>query len=294
MLALDLWPRLTVEDFPQPDPNLVQALVVRFPDPEVREARAVQINSAQTGSPAAMVGEGVTFADLPRDVPSSLRARWSLPAQRLDLTTLARKLAEDGGPKLEVSEYARRRKVWVCSSSGTRYDVLSALADLWGWQLSLSHDGFYLGRPRLAPATDALDLHRKLRAAFPPALWHTLHLFYHEGARAWYSRHMHRIWDGAQKVGGRGWKKVELSQLDADSQDCLAFGIAFLGSADWFKINGDRVTAYPWLVHPELGVLKLSGPIEAGKHPLLSFEATDDAGKPWMWGYYVGTSSLAK
>jgi hypothetical protein len=294
-LCFTQWERATLEDiasksFPR------RFLIVTFADPAGVEGKdGIAIQTPGLGPPVNVRGrqprsEGVELPPAGEKPPARLRARWPLPVQQMDLETLAQKLREDGGPKLEIPTYARARTVWIVSNGGTRAEVLAALADLWGWELSPTRSGYALGRPRLAPARDAADLRLKLRRAVPPALRHMIVALLGESANERWARQMSLLVEGAHRVAGREWKRFPVTQLDEVSQRRLANEAALRTFGSWYSSYGVQAQPDVWLTNPERGIFKLSGPLGPGRHPRILFLVKDDRGMETGWGWSVGTA----
>ncbi|HEU4753384.1 MAG TPA: hypothetical protein VFU47_09780, partial [Armatimonadota bacterium] len=223
--------------------------------------------------------------------PAALRPAWKLPAAELDLATLARKLAAEGGPKLEYPAYAAHRRFWVYSREATRGEVLEALGLLWGWELTPRGERFLFGRPHPRPANGPMDLEARLLAGLPPATRHMLDAT-RERAFDRMGRQLELVFQEAGRKFGPDWKQVEVSRLSPENQQRLA-NIALVACLSrWYSspFRGKEIPA--WITHPERGVLHLSGPITPTTHPMLTFEATDDNGRRWVWGWAVGTGEV--
>jgi hypothetical protein len=243
--------------------------------------------------------DGREILDPEPPAPEDLRKAWDLDVQRVELGGLADRLQADGGPHLSVPAYARKRTLWVYSKGGSRAEVLSGLALLYGWKLTPARDGYALGRPQLKPARNREELHAALLAAVPPALFHPTATYY-RGATDRILRQMTLVFDNADRVAGKDWAKVEVAKLEPVNQQRLANCIAMTQLLLWYTNHGRLRAAPTWLVHPEQGVLTLTEPIRADNHPLLKFSVVREvAGPPHQkfeegWGWYVNTSTLRK
>ncbi|HEU4753892.1 MAG TPA: hypothetical protein VFU47_12360 [Armatimonadota bacterium] len=135
---------------------------------------------------------------------------------------------------------------------------------------------------------DALDLHRKLRKALPPALFHLLHARC-EAAMAWERKQLDGILADAERAAGADWTDFRVAQLPAKSQRTLALIGLEAQVLPWFQTRGRRESPPAWLAHPEKGYFTLGGPIGRDQHPLLLFRARpEDGGLGWGWS--VGTA----
>ncbi len=246
-----------------------------------------------TRNPRPPRAEGVELPPPPR-LPADLRVPWPLPLQRLDLAAFARKLRESGGPVLEVPEYARQRTFWIYAQRGTRGEALQALADLWGWEWRAVKGGYRLDRPRAERPRDLLDLHRRLQRAVPPALVHQLRGAIEERALARWAADADAITRNAAAVAGAEWKEIRVAQLSPETRHRLAEFIVRTSLHLWFQSgHGAKPEPPAWFLAPERGVLKLSGPLGPGRHPLLSLEVPVGPGRVEMWGWQVNTSVIS-
>jgi hypothetical protein len=167
--------------------------------------------------------------------------------------------------------------------------VLSALADLWGWEVGPNSkgDGYRLGRGRFPAPTDAADLHRKLRACIPPAIRNS----FHENPDELTEREqalMKPVFQDAERVAGREWKEVPVARLEADNQQRLAIRVAVTQFQPWHNKRGRHQEPPAWITQPERCVFTLNGEILPGTHPLIYFDSGGGGG----WGWKVGTDTL--
>jgi hypothetical protein len=200
--ALAAWERAQLVDVMQLGEPRVQ-LAVKYPDPEQPDGVGAVIQSVPRFNlrPRNVISETLNLAVPSVPPPRALRSTWALPAQQLTLAALAKKMQDEGAIKLKVPEYAIGREFWIASRRGTRSEVLSALCDLWGWELTASGDGYRIGRGRFQAAKDPIDLQRKLRAAVPPPLWHMIRAL-DEGANDRLARDMEALLQDAARKGG--------------------------------------------------------------------------------------------
>jgi hypothetical protein len=295
-LCLTQWDRAAFRDLASSDSPKRRDLAVMFPDPQgIRGEDLIALHGPGLGPPANVRGrqpraEGLELPPAGEKPPARLRARWPLPVQQMDLESLAQKLREEGGPKLEFPAYARARTFWIVSSGGTRAEVLSALADLWGWELSPTRSGFALGRPQFSPAKGIADLQFKLRRAVPPALRHMIVARLVESSTERSMRQMSLLVQAVDRVAGREWKRFPVTQLDEESQRRLANQAALHAIGFWYTSHGEREQPKVWLTNPERGIFKLSGPLGPDQHPTILFLVKDDRGMETGWGWAVGTA----
>jgi len=293
-LLMGSWRELSMEEFLSPGGRLTQT-IYRFPDPAASQGRdAVQINIARADRRVPRVSQPEVETRPPvESQPDGLRTVWRLPLAQTDLASVAKRWAEAGGPPLQIPDYAKKRRLWI-ASNGTRGEVLGALADLWGWSVSRTRDGFRLGRPRLAPARDPFDLHRKLRAAVPPALVHMVGPPSQAGTDR-PSVQMESVFAAAERVAGPDWKHVNVNRLDQESQDRLANQLVRSQIRKWWGTRSPADGPNPAFVSLERGVLALNGPLGPGLHPTLTFWALDAKGRrDGRWGFAVGTHQTIK
>jgi hypothetical protein len=276
-------------------------LTLNFPDPAMSDGKggcAIYLPITGTRSVPSQ-GDGREVLDPLPLAPKDLRPLWNLELQRVDLGALADRFQADGGPKLEVPAYARKRALWICSRGGSRAEVLSALELLWGWKLSPSKDGYSLARPQFAPARNVEELHARLLAAVPPSLFHPTATYF-RGATDRITHQMELVFAEADRIAGKDWLHVQPAKLSELNQQRLANCIAMSQLQLWYTNHGKLTKPPAWLVHPEQGVFTLQEPIRQDNHPLLKFSVRRELGGPahdWVeeaWGWYVNTSSLKK
>jgi len=268
-------------------------ITMRYPDPLGDDGRT---DGVDPGNPSPMrgytpVAEGLELAPAGR-APRSLQAPWPLTARRLRLRELPAALRAAGGPSLTTPTYAGEREV-VIASAGSRFEVLTALADLWGWELRTEGQGFALGRARLPAARNPVELHTRLMQAVPPPVWHNM-ISLRQHARNRWSRQMELVLDNVERLHGKGWKSFRPADLTPENQQRLANVVFMRQVANWWGIAGPLDRPHPWIATPERGVLRLGGPLGPGQHPMLKFEVTDENGQTWMWGWVVGSSTLGR
>jgi hypothetical protein len=131
-----------------------------------------------------------------------------------------------------------------------------------------------------------VELHLKMRQALPPGLRHQL-----EAMRLLASNRFGRQWQlvfpSAEKIAGPEWKTVRVAELDQTAQVRVANLAALCGLSPWWQSNfGHPDQLPPWLLGPERGTLRLSGPIGRGT---LYFDMPTADGKMTAWA--VGTSA---
>jgi hypothetical protein len=265
-----------------------------YPDPQGDDGR---VDGVDPGNPIANlrgytpVAEG--FELHPADkAPRSLQAPWPVAARRFRLREIAGVLKAEGGPRLTTPAYAGDREVLI-ASLGSRFEVLTALADLWGWELRPEGEGFALGRPRFAAARSAVELHARLMQAVPPPIWHNM-IAIRRHTRSRWGRQMALVLDDVERVHGKSWKSFRPTDLTPEAQQRLANVVFMRQVSHWWSSAGPRDRPPPWIVTPERGVLRLGGPLGPGLHPMLRFEVTDDNGQTWMWGWAVGTAKIGR
>src|SRR5205823_2695812 len=132
--CMTIWPRVSVRDA-KPHGTHSQ-LGIEFADPAGEAGRggmSFAMLPALSRRPLVKRGEGSEVAPPERDLTTSLRRPWRFAAEEVDLKTLVEQLRAAGGPKVDIPEYARGRRV-VVASSGTEGDVLGALCLLWRWE----------------------------------------------------------------------------------------------------------------------------------------------------------------
>jgi hypothetical protein len=225
---------------------------------------------------------------------SSLAAIWTLPLERLTLRALVERLAAEGGPEISFPEYAAERTLWVGSRESSRHAVLTAVADLWGWQLEQRQGRWRLGRPRAGPVRDPLELREELLRALPPRLRFEYRAV-DQGATDRWGRQAQLVIEEAERVAGGDWEDVRISRLSLEGQQRLANIVAWrllaVPPSYWFD---DRKRVPAWVARPAEGVLHLSGEIGPGLHPVLSFRFETGEGKVEFWGWTVGSSSIVR
>ncbi|MBI3909633.1 MAG: hypothetical protein HY320_01710, partial [Armatimonadetes bacterium] len=96
--------------------------------------------------------------------------------------------------------------------------LLAALEDLYGWTVEQeSGRRWLLDRPRLSPARDARDLHRKVAAALPPSLRLMFRAHHRppEGFVNWWSRHHRRLMGDVHRARKPGWTRFPVAEMSA-------------------------------------------------------------------------------
>ena len=293
-LCLGNWERVRVEFGQSKVGN--RWLSCRFPDREADTG----VNGVMVRIPGAMRrtsyprSEGLELPVLAERATRGLRPVWKLPPQEMDLASLAVALRKAGGPRLETPEYAAARKFWVCSVGATRRDVLTAVADMWGWELTLTRKGYRLARPRLRLAKGAVELHQRMRQAVPPAIWHSVVAVqrYHDTAR--WGRQMDLLLADAERVAGKNWRRLSPAKLSDENQRRLANLVLRGQVGAWYFGGGGRRGPRPYIVAPQQAVLHLSGPLGPDEHPLLKLLVPIGENTVAGWGWAVGTNTLRK
>lgn len=295
-LCLREWSAANAKEVPNQYGRRSQVAVF-FPDVTHADRQdAVDVIFPQKGIGVRPRSSRAESAELPVTAvkpPAALRESWTLTAEELDLAGFAKRFAENGGPEITFPDYAKGRKFWLYSAGGTRAEVLSALADLWGWEVTPRRGGYRLDRPVVSAARDAADLREKMLRLIPPATRHMMDAI-DEGATERWGRQMEYVAEDAVTVAGPQWEAFRPTQLQAENQRRLANTVVWLklhaGLRGWL----DRPAVAAWAAHPELGVLHLTGPITPGAHPLLEVRVPREDGKCDTWGWAVHTSSLYK
>jgi hypothetical protein len=291
--CMQIWGQVSVRDG-APARDRASQLAFEYSDPEVEDGHGgFDLPTARRPRQVdASRPDGIEVPESSARTPQDLRPIWPITMKRVELTTLVEELQSNGGPKVSIPAYAKHRSIWL-ASSGSRAEVLNALADLWGWEWLPTKDGYALGRPHFAPARDPLDLHAKLLRAIPPAIWHPMVTAVRGNTARW-SKQMDLVLANVDRVKGKDWTRFRPIDLDPDNQLRLANTLVRHQIGKWYELNGQTTRPPAWIVSPEKGVLHLSGPLTPGAHPQVSFVVEDEGGQKWMWGWTVGTSSLAK
>lgn len=268
---------------PNPEPTKLYGasrIPVRFADPQPWQ-----------GPP-----EVFSLPDPKLKSPASLRPEWTLPLQELDLETFARELRASGGPELEIEPFARQRRFWIASRAGTRGEILLALGDLWGWNLFPTSKGYRLGRARRPQAGNPRELIRQIRATVPPSLRYLLRSVRERYQNARLQRQGAAIDREAEQLAGPGWMRLPVTRLSEVGQEALAQVAVIMNLNDWMHSYAWEEEPLPWFTHPEKGILKLSGPLGPGRHPILMFDTFYEEGprkgQTASWGWAVGTSNI--
>lgn len=284
-LLMEQWPTATMEDFRRPDQ--VSQELFRFADagePGGRGGVSISIprdtGVGRTGKPQ--------LVQLPPygDLPSRLKIHVSIPIGEFTLGDLATRLSAQG-VQVRIPTYATGRKLWAFSHEGRLGDVLDGLGVLYGWSAVTWKDGYELGFPSPAAATDALDLHLKLKRLVPPAIYHQAAAL-DAGEYGRFGRQWARILSEADRLGGKRWKSLRVTQFSAETQRRLANLAAVYQLGRWYNERGQSEQPVPWVMHPERCILYLSGPLGPGQHPSLRCEAALDNGKTASWLFGVG------
>ena len=239
---------------------------------------------------------GVDLAEKTSTLPSTLRAAWAIPAEKLTLEGLARRLQSETGIRLEIPDYAAKRSFWIYSRGGARGEVLLALADLWGWDLTPAKEGFRLGYPRLGKARDPYELHLLIQRSLPPAVRHQMEAVQAQCTERW-AKQLGLVLADADRAGDRSWKTLPVATLEETSKVRLANLIAWRLAHKGWRGYWKEQEPPGWLTKVEQGSLRLNGPLGGGKHPLLHIRVPagqDERGitRYSSWGWWVGTSSL--
>ena len=209
------------------------------------------------------------------------------------LTALIKAVNAATGNEIRIPAYAGGRRLLVYGSQAPAGDLVMGIEDLYGWTLQFSSGRKYaLGRPRPSAAGDATDLHRKIRAALPPAFHHLRSGRVDFAAGKASVRLMTRLFAEIARRKGTEWKTLPVRELDAAAEQMLAnaqFGSYVLGPAESY-IRNEAPPRY--LTAPQEAYFLLEGETGPGKHPTLSFRAGRAPGRIEGWGWIVGTSSL--
>ena len=168
------------------------------------------------------------------------------------------------------------------------------MADMWGWELTLTRKGYRLARPRLRLAKGAVELHQRMRQAVPPAIWHSVVAVqrYHDTAR--WGRQMDLLLADAERVAGKNWRRLSPAKLSDENQRRLANLVLRGQVGAWYFGGGGRRGPRPYIVAPQQAVLHLSGPLGPDEHPLLKLLVPIGENTVAGWGWAVGTNTLRK
>lgn len=224
----------------------------------------------------------------PEELPARLKAGLSLPPGEYTLADLAERLSASK-VVVRFPSYAANRKVVAFSHDGKLGEILSGLCVLYGWTATPTRSGYQVGLPRFDPAKDAQDLHLKLQRMVPPAVRYQVRIL----SQGEYGRSGHQwaaIIQEAEHLGGKEWKSLPLSRFSTLGRARMANDVASHQIHYWTTAMGNRDTPPAWIHHPELGVLRLSGPVGPGLHPSIRFEVPAPNGRPAGWSYAVGTA----
>lgn len=233
--CLERWSQADLVDLAPPNTHR-QRFDVIVPDMTTDDGvMRCSLSVAKSGRSAGPTTDGIELAAPPKAVPQDLRAPWNLPVLKITLGALVERLKAEGGPGVQVPPYARGRVVWVSSRSGTRAEVLEALALLWGWELAPARDGYRLRRPALPRPRNPVELHAAMNRVVPPAFFHTLRRC-HAGGTDRMSRQMELVVQDADRVAGPDWRCVEEARLSPLAQqrlsNCTALMQLVSGTAD--------------------------------------------------------------
>lgn len=240
--------------------------------------------------PAPPRAEGLVAEPLSGKPPSGLEPVWRIPNQNLTLGELARDLVRQGGPALELPKYAESRRLWISSASGRRWDVLRAVCDLWGWELSGTQGKYRLGRPHFSPAKDVVDLYAKMRRAVPPVLWHEARASARDSATERLGRDVEVVLNEISQHEGLGWTTYRVTALSPRAQLCLANVIAWHQYRTWWSTHEREQEPRPYVLRPENCLFKLSGELGPDKHPGATITGLTSEGKHLWWAWVVNSS----
>lgn len=195
------------------------------------------------------------------------------------------------GSKVTIPGYARSRTLMVFAKRPQAEQLVGAVQDLYGWQLTpVGRNGHALGPPKIAPARDALDFNGKVRTALPLALHHA---WSREAAASVEGRVTARLSALAASTKFRGdWRTLRVVDIDKGSQRIVARLVFDRLVAALSKRYLRRVAPPAWLVTPEAGYFSLKGGSGPRAHPLLEFHVRRPDGLEDRWGWYVGTNSI--
>lgn len=234
-----------------------------------------------------------TLPERRSEAPSSYQQPAPVVHARVRLADLIARVETATGTQITLPDYAKERGLLAYTGGATVRDVVMAVEDLYGWRLpNQSGRRYSLARPRPVPAQNALDLHRKLRAALPPCL---MRLWSEEGKRALSHRGslaLDRVDREGQKLKGPQWEGARVADLAPETQLILARVFFEQRGKSALMDVVRRDLPFPWLLAPEQGVFRLKGERGPGKHPFLEFRAPYPDGKTLGWGWLIGTSSL--
>jgi hypothetical protein len=167
------WARAGLTQLSQEDGT--RALCFNFPDQQGKadgeRLYFPQPDASAVGSPAG-AADGGELLGAPPVLARNFDQVVSLPDGETTISACMAAVRKSSGSEVVIPRYARERRVLVFSAAKTSAaDLVGALADLFGWQLQFdSGHRWTLDRPKLVPAKDPRDLHRKLKAAVPPEL----------------------------------------------------------------------------------------------------------------------------
>lgn len=257
---------------------------------------SVSIAFARTGAlrPAPPRAEGAELPVLPGKPPADLEPVWRIPTRKTTLATLAHDLSRQGGPELEVPDYAGARTLWISSTRARRWDVLRAICDLWNWELTGKDGKYRLGRPLFTAARGVPDLYEKMRRAAPPVVWHQARALQLESATERLGRDMEVVLSEIERREGAKWHQVRVASLSPRAQLHLANVVAWRQYATWIRTHGRWDQPQPYTTAPERCLFGLSGPLGPGRHPFAQIAGQDEAGYLRRWGWAVNSSRIVE
>lgn len=250
---------------------------------------AVNPQNRRPGPPRA---EGSVIDPLSGKPPAGLEQVWRIPVQSLTLAALAKDLTRQGGPVLEIPEYASSRKLYVSSSTGRRWDILRAVCDLWGWELSGKEGKYHLGRPHPSPATNVSDLYAKMRQSVPPVIRYQARALSEESITERLGRDVEVVLNEVTQREGLGWKTFRIGELSPRAQKCLANVVAWRQYQTWLSNHERDEQPRPYVQNPESCFFQLTGELGPGKHPGATIAGIDPNGKRLWWAWVVDSSKF--
>jgi hypothetical protein len=142
-----------------------------------------------------------------------------------------------------------------------------------------------------AGATDHVELHARLRAALPPAIYHLWSN--NEGDRSYTARtlYMRDVLIARLNAAKPKWTRFDVRDMDEETQVLLANFICDRQIRPSIRYVTNLAGPYAWIAREAEGVFGLEGKPGPGQHPLFWFGVPGPNNSVERWGWFLNTGS---
>jgi hypothetical protein len=264
----------------------------RFPDPVEDSSLTVPLNAVPRLPPVRVVPAGENRVDGSARPPAGWERRSQIPEGETTVKKVADALSAAAGKPFEIDPYTAERPLLVYASGARVRDVVEALRELYGWSVvPRAKGGWHLGRVAPAGAIDPVELHARLRAALPPAIFHLWSN--NEGDLAYTARqvHLRDVLLARLNAAKPKWTRFDVRDMDQETQVVLANLLCDRQIRPSIRYVTNIPAPYAWIARQEEGVFGLDGEPGPGKHPNFWFGVRRPDGQVDRWGWFLNTAS---